>query len=227
MKKVLFIDRDGTILAEPEDKQIDSFEKFEFLPRAISSLSKIANETDYELVMVTNQDGLGTESFPEDTFWPIQNKMLHILKGEGIIFTEIFIDRSLLSQKASTRKPGTEMLINYLTKGVDLKSSFVIGDRLTDIELAKNLGCKAIYFNGKSSKDANFSTTDWNDIYKYLTQIQRIAKVERKTSETDIRVELNLDGNGKSAIDTGIGFFDHMLEQIARHGNRTIGQEIA
>ncbi|HUX58550.1 MAG TPA: bifunctional histidinol-phosphatase/imidazoleglycerol-phosphate dehydratase HisB [Bacteroidales bacterium] len=219
MKKVLFIDRDGTILAEPEDKQIDSFEKFEFLPRAISSLSKIANETDYELVMVTNQDGLGTESFPEDTFWPIQNKMLHILKGEGIIFTEIFIDRSLLSQKASTRKPGTEMLINYLTKGVDLKSSFVIGDRLTDIELAKNLGCKAIYFNGKSSKDANFSTTDWNDIYKYLTQIQRIAKVERKTSETDIRVELNLDGNGKSAIDTGIGFFDHMLEQIARHGN--------
>ncbi|MFA5818878.1 MAG: bifunctional histidinol-phosphatase/imidazoleglycerol-phosphate dehydratase HisB [Bacteroidales bacterium] len=219
MKKVLFIDRDGTIIAEPEDEQVDSFEKLLFLPGAITNLSKIAKETDFELVMVTNQDGLGTESFPEETFWPVHNKVLQILRGEGIVFTEIFIDRTLPSQKAPTRKPGTAMLVKYLAKGIDLDSSFVIGDRPTDIELAKNLGCKTIYLSRESSPDAELSTTDWNDICKYLKQIPRIAKVERKTSETDIRVELNLDGSGKSNIDTGIGFFDHMLEQIARHGN--------
>jgi imidazoleglycerol-phosphate dehydratase / histidinol-phosphatase len=219
MKKVLFIDRDGTIIVEPEDEQVDSFEKLIFLPGAISGLSKIAKETDFELVIVTNQDGLGTASFPEDSFWPVHNKMLQILKGEGIVFTEIFIDRTQPSEKAPTRKPGTAMLVKYLAKGFDLGSSFVIGDRLTDIELAKNLGCKAILISSEYSSDAVLCTTDWSDISKYLKQIPRIGKVERKTSETDITIELNLDGSGKSTINTGIGFFDHMLEQIARHGN--------
>src|SRR5450759_2878949 len=219
MKKVLFIDRDGTIVFEPEVEQVDSFDKLVFLPGAISCLSKIAKETDFELVMVTNQDGLGTESFPEDTFWPVHNMMLQILKGEGVVFTEIFIDRTLPSQNAPTRKPGTAMLVKYLAKGIDLDSSYVIGDRLTDVELAKNIGCKAIFINKENSPEAQLSTTDWNDIYKYLKLLLRSAKVVRKTSETEIAVELNLDGSGKSSIDTGIGFFDHMLDQIARHGN--------
>lgn len=219
MKKVLFIDRDGTIIIEPEDEQIDSLEKLAFLPGAISCLSKIANETDYELVMVSNQDGLGTETFPEDTFWPAQNKMLEILNGEGVEFTEIFIDRSLPSQKAPTRKPGTAMLVKYLSQGIDLDSSFVIGDRPTDIELAKNLGCKAIFISTKTSSDAELCTDNWNDIYNFIKKRPRTARVVRKTSETDIKIELNLDGSGKKTIDTGIGFFDHMLEQIARHGN--------
>jgi histidinol-phosphate phosphatase family domain/HAD-superfamily hydrolase, subfamily IIIA len=219
MKKVLFIDRDGTIITEPEDEQIDSFEKMIFLPGAITSLSQIAKETDFELVMVTNQDGLGTASYPEDTFWPVQNKILEILKGEGVSFAEIFIDRTTPSQKAPTRKPGTAMLVKYIAKGIDLNSSFVIGDRLTDVELAKNLGCKAIIVSDESVPDAELTTRDWNNIYKYLKQKPRTAKVERKTSETDILIELNLDGTGKSTVNTGIGFFDHMLEQIARHGN--------
>jgi imidazoleglycerol-phosphate dehydratase / histidinol-phosphatase len=219
MKKVLFIDRDGTIIEEPEDEQVDSFEKMVFMKDAISCLSKIAKETDYELVMVTNQDGLGTESYPEDTFWPVQNKMLQILKGEGIVFSEIFIDRTFPSEKAPTRKPGTAMLIKYMSKGIDLDSSYVIGDRLTDVELAKNLGCKAIFINKGVDCKADFCTTDWNDIYSFLKQIPRVAKVERNTSETKILIELNLDGSGKSNIETGIGFLNHMLEQIARHGN--------
>jgi len=219
MKKVLFIDRDGTIVKETEDEQVDSFEKMVFLPGAITCLSKIKKETDFEFVLVTNQDGLGTSSFPEETFWPVQNKMLEILGGEGVVFSEIFIDKTFPSQNAPTRKPGTAMLVKYLSQGVDLESSFVIGDRLTDIELAKNLGCKAIFINEKSSDEAALSTTDWNKIYSFLKQIQRTSRVERKTSETDIVVEINLDGSGKSSIDTGIGFFDHMLEQISRHGN--------
>ncbi len=219
MKKVLFIDRDGTIVEEPKEEQVDSFEKMVFLPGAITSLSRIAKETDYELVMVTNQDGLGTESYPEDTFWPVHNKILQILNGEGITFKEIFIDKTFPSQNAPTRKPGTAMLVKYLARGIDLNSSFVIGDRLTDVELAKNLGCKAIYINNNTSPEAELCTTDWNEIYKYLKKIPRTAKVERKTSETDISVELNLDGTGINSIITGMGFFDHMLEQIARHGN--------
>lgn len=219
MKKVLFIDRDGTIVAEPEDEQVDSFEKMVFLPGAITALSRIAKETDYELVMVTNQDGLGTKSYPEDTFWPVQNKILQILKGEGIVFKEIFIDKTFPSQNAPTRKPGTAMLVKYLSRGIDLDSSFVIGDRQTDVELAKNLGCKAIYINKSTSTEAELSTTDWNEIYKFLKKIPRTAKVERKTSETDILVEINLDGTGINSINTGLGFFDHMLEQIARHGS--------
>jgi imidazoleglycerol-phosphate dehydratase / histidinol-phosphatase len=219
MKKVLFIDRDGTIIAEPEDEQIDSFEKLTFLPGAISSLSKIAKETDFEFVMVTNQDGLGTESYPEHTFWPVQNKIMEILKGEGIKFAEIFIDKTIPSQKAPTRKPGTAMLVKYLAGGIDLNSSYVIGDRMTDVEFAKNLGCKSILISDKRSPETVLTTKDWNDIYKYLKQLPRTSKVERKTSETDILIELNLDGSGNSTICTGIGFFDHMLEQIARHGN--------
>jgi imidazoleglycerol-phosphate dehydratase / histidinol-phosphatase len=219
MKKVLFIDRDGTIIAEPEDEQVDSFEKLTFLPGAISCLSKIARETDFELVMVTNQDGLGTSSYPENTFWPVQNKMLEILKGEGVVFSEIFIDRTIPSQKAPTRKPGTAMLVKYLATGIDLNLSYVIGDRITDIEFAKNLGCKAIFVNKENAPGAVLTTCDWNDIYKFLKQIPRTSEVERKTSETEILIKLNLDGSGKSKINTGLGFFDHMLEQIARHGN--------
>jgi imidazoleglycerol-phosphate dehydratase / histidinol-phosphatase len=219
MKKVLFIDRDGTIIKEPEDEQVDSFDKLEFLPGAITNLSKIARETDFELVMVTNQDGLGTDSFPEETFWPVQNMVLGILKSEGIEFKEIFIDRSLPADNAPTRKPGTAMLVKYLAQGIDLDSSYVIGDRLSDMQLAKNLGCKSIFISKESSPDASLSTSDWNDIYKYLKQIPRKGIVKRKTSETSITVDMNLDGSGKSSISTGLGFFDHMLEQIARHGN--------
>jgi imidazoleglycerol-phosphate dehydratase / histidinol-phosphatase len=219
MKKVLFIDRDGTIIAEPPDEQVDSFEKMSFLPSAISCLSLIAKETDFELVLVTNQDGLGTDTFPEETFWPVQNKMLEILKGEGVVFREIFIDRTRPEDNAPTRKPGTALLVKYLAGGVDLDASFVIGDRQTDVQLAKNLGCKSICINSDKSNDADFSTNDWNEIYKYLKQVPRSSVIERKTSETQISIDLNLDGSGKSDISTGIGFFDHMLEQIARHGN--------
>ena len=226
MKKVLFIDRDGTIITEPEDEQVDSFEKLTFLRGAITCLSKIAKETDFELVMVTNQDGLGTALHPEENFWPVQNKILEILKGEGVSFAEIFIDRTTSSQNAPTRKPGTAMLVKYLAKGIDLDSSYVIGDRFTDVELARNLGCKAIFMGDESASGAEFSTKDWSDIYTYLKQIPRKAKVERKTSETDILVELNLDGSGKSSINTGIGFFDHMLEQIARHGNLDLNIQV-
>jgi imidazoleglycerol-phosphate dehydratase / histidinol-phosphatase len=219
MKKVLFIDRDGTILSEPADEQVDSLEKFSFIPGVITALSMIAKETDYELVMVTNQDGLGSDLFPEETFWPAHNKMLEILKGEGVHFSEVFIDRTFPTDNAPTRKPGTAMLVKYIAQGIDLSSSFVIGDRITDNELAKNIGCKAIFFSDKLSAEADLTTKDWNDIYRYLKAIPRKARVERKTKETNIVVDINVDGKGKSNISTGIGFFDHMLEQIAKHGN--------
>jgi len=219
MKKVLFIDRDGTIIIEPEDEQVDSFEKLTFLPGAITCLSKLAKETDFELVMVTNQDGLGTDIYPEKTFWPVHNKILEILKGEGVSFAEIFIDRTTPEQKAPTRKPGTAMLVKYLAQGIDLNSSYVIGDRLTDVELAKNLGCKAILISKVNCAEASLTSNDWYDIYNFLKKTPRISRVNRKTSETDIQIELNLDGSGKSIIKSGIGFFDHMLEQISRHGN--------
>ena len=225
MKKVLFIDRDGTIIFEPPDEQIDSFEKLKFMPCVISVLSRIVDETDYELVMVTNQDGLGTSSFPEETFWPVHKKMLEILNGEGVSFKEIFIDRTLPEENARTRKPGTAMLTKYLAQGIDLESSFVIGDRLTDVELANNLGCKAIFFGKKGAEDAAFSTADWNEIYRYLKSKPRIAHINRNTNEISISVDINLDGSGKSNITTGIGFFDHLLTQIAKHGN--IDLEIA
>ena len=174
MKKTLFIDRDGTIIKEPHDEQIDSFDKLEFLPDAITNLAKIACETDFELVMVTNQDGMGTESFPSENFWHVQNLIIKILKNEGVEFKEIFIDSSRSEDNAPTRKPGTAMLVKYLAQGIDLESSFVIGDRLTDIELAKNLGCKAIYINNIPSSEAALSTTDWNEIYSFFDSLPEL-----------------------------------------------------
>ena len=218
MKKVLFIDRDGTIIKEPEDEQVDSIEKFRFLPGAVTGLAKIARETDFELVMVTNQDGLGTPAFPEDTFWPSHNKMLQILEDEGVHFAEIFIDRTFPEDNAPTRKPGTAMLVRYLAQGIDLENSYVIGDRLTDIGLAGNLGCKAIFIGSDKAPEADLSASGWNEIYRYLISLPRTATIKRKTKETDIMVYLNVDGSGKSDINTGIGFFDHMLDQLARHG---------
>jgi imidazoleglycerol-phosphate dehydratase/histidinol-phosphatase len=217
MKKVLFLDRDGTIIIEPEDKQIDSLEKLAFLPKAISNLRKLAEETDYAFVMVTNQDGLGTESFPEDTFWPAHNKMLQILEAEGITFEAIHIDRSFGHENKPTRKPGTAMLGEYMDGHYDLANSYVLGDRLTDVALARNLGCRAIYISEESSEDAELSTTDWDKIYQHLRLPARSAEVRRTTKETDIEIFLNLDGQGKTDIHTGLGFFDHMLDQLGRH----------
>lgn len=218
-KKVLFIDRDGTIIREPEDFQIDSFEKLEFLPNSISSLSKIARELNYELVMVSNQDGLGTDSFPEDTFWPVHNFIINTLKNEGVNFAEIFIDPSFEHENKPTRKPGTAMLSKYIYGNYDLENSFVIGDRKTDIKLAENLGSKSIFIGEEENTPATFVTQDWNEIYQYLKSVPRIGKVKRETLETSINIEVNLDGSGVSEINTGLPFFDHMLQQISRHGN--------
>ena len=232
MKKVLFIDRDGTIVIEPTDFQLDSLDKLEFYPKAFQYLAKIANELDYELVMVTNQDGLGTDSFPEDTFWPTQNFILRAFENEGVLFDDIFIDRSFPADNAPTRKPRTGMLTKYIDNpNYDLTNSFVLGDRITDVALAKNLGAKAIFLkqqeglgNDEIKENEDFSdvislqTTDWKTIYEFLKLEARSASIERKTHETDISIHLNLDGTGKSKIDTGIAFFDHMLDQIARHG---------
>jgi imidazoleglycerol-phosphate dehydratase/histidinol-phosphatase len=219
MKKVLFIDRDGTLVIEPPvDYQLDRLEKLEFYPRVFQWLSKIAIELDYELVMVTNQDGLGTASFPEETFWPAQNKIIQAFKNEGIIFSEILIDKSFPEDNAPTRKPRTGLLNKYIYGDYDLANSFVIGDRKTDIELAKNLKAQSVFI-GDKCEEAQLSTTNWANIYNFLKAIPRKATVTRKTNETDISVLVNLDGNGQSKLNTGIGFFDHMLEQIAKHGN--------
>ena len=218
-KKVLFIDRDGTLIKEPEDLQIDSFEKLAFLPFAISNLSKIARELDFELVMVSNQDGLGTNSFPENTFYPVQNFIIETLKNEGIVFAEIFIDPSFEHENKPTRKPGVAMLGKYVFGKYDLANSYVIGDRKTDVQLAENLGAKSILISKEMEAEANFISTDWNEIYQYLKALPRIGRSERKTLETDISVEINLDGTGKSTIQTGLPFFNHMLEQISKHGN--------
>lgn len=233
MKKVLFIDRDGTIVLEPENLQLDSLDKLEFYPKAFQYLAKIANELDYELAMVTNQDGLGTDSFPEDTFWPTQNFILRAFENEGVLFDEIFVDRSFPEENAPTRKPRTGMLTKYLNNAeYDLENSFVLGDRLTDVELAKNLGAKAIFMNDTDGAGSNeisskreelnetivLQTMDWKKIYEFLKLEARSASITRKTNETDIYINLNLDGTGKSKIDTGIAFFDHMLDQISRHG---------
>lgn len=220
MKKVLFIDRDGTLVIEPPtDFQVDSLEKLEFYPGVFRNLSKIANELDYELVMVTNQDGLGTESFPLEDFTKPHEKMLKAFENEGIIFSDILIDKSFEHENLSTRKPGTGMLGKYIYGDYDLKNSYVIGDRGTDIQLAKNLGTKAIFLNENFNEGADLVTTDWNDIYQFLKSGMRKAKVYRKTNETEIEIEVNIDGSGKSEISTGLHFFDHMLDQIARHGN--------
>jgi imidazoleglycerol-phosphate dehydratase/histidinol-phosphatase len=219
MRRVLFIDRDGTLVIEPPvDFQLDSLEKLEFYPGVFQWLTRIALELDYELVMVTNQDGLGTELFPEENFWPVQNKIVQAFKNEAILFKEILIDRSLPGDNAATRKPGTGLLNKYIYGDYDLSNSYVIGDRSTDIELAANLQAQAIYI-GKKNRDALFCTTNWEEIYNYLKSIPRKASIVRTTNETDITITVNLDGSGKSKSETGIGFFDHMLEQIARHGD--------
>ena len=218
-KKVLFIDRDGTIIREPEDFQIDAFEKLEVLPNVINSLSKIAKELSYELVMVSNQDGLGTDSFPEETFWPVQNFIINTLKNEGVEFSEIHIDSSFENENKPTRKPGVGMLQKYIYGNYDLANSFVIGDRKTDVQLAENLGSKSIFISEEINSAATFVTMDWNEIYDFLKSIPRIGKVKRETLETSINIELNLDGKGNSEINTGLPFFDHMLQQIAKHGN--------
>lgn len=233
MKKVLFIDRDGTLIVEPDnDPQIDSLAKVEFIPGVFGALSEIARRGDFELVMVTNQDGLGTPSFPETTFHPVQNLVIKTLAGEGITFKAIYIDKSMPHENKPTRKPGTAMLTGYLDGTYDLAHSFVIGDRLTDIQLAKNLGAQGILLNFKNvagqlgdlGGSCALVTTSWHDIATFLRP-KRQASVERNTKETQIKVTINLDGTGQSAISTGLGFFDHMLDQVARHGSIDLAVE--
>lgn len=233
MKKVLFIDRDGTLIKETEDEQIDSFDKLIFYPKALFYLSKIATELDFELVMITNQDGLGTDIYPENTFWPVHDFIIKTFKNEGIIFTEQFIDRTFAKDNSPNRKPNTGLLGQYFTEDYDLQNSFVIGDRLTDVELAKNLDAKGIFINDNTNLGTDeisvdqkkldnyiaLETNDWQEIYEFLKLDNRTAQISRKTNETDIFIQLNLDGSGKSDIDTGLSFFDHILDQIARHGN--------
>lgn len=234
MKKVLFIDRDGTLAIEPPvDYQLDSLEKLEFYPQVFQYMAKIAAELDYELVMVTNQDGLGTDSFPEDTFWPAQNKVIKAFENEGVVFSDILIDRTFPHENAPTRKPRTGLLTKYIdSEAYDLENSFVIGDRLTDIELAKNLGAKGIYINnveGLANEELSvkyseleeviaLETNEWKRIYEFLKLEARTEEITRNTNETKIYIKLNLDGSGKNDIDTGLHFFDHMLDQIGRHG---------
>ncbi len=240
MKKVLFIDRDGTLIKETADEQTDSFEKLQFYPKVFQGLSKIAKELDFELVLVTNQDGLGTEVYPESTFWPVHNFIMNTLKEEGIVFADEIIDRTFAKDNKPTRKPNTWLLTKYFSESYDLKNSFVIGDRLTDVELAKNLGSKAIYINDETYFGADeitvkrtalddfiaLESNDWNAIYEFLKLNDRSAFVERNTNETQIRIEVNLDGTGKSDINTGIAFFDHMLDQIARHGQMDLNIQV-
>jgi imidazoleglycerol-phosphate dehydratase/histidinol-phosphatase len=232
MKSVLFIDRDGTLIREPADEQIDSFEKLDFYPKVFQCLSKIAKELNFEIVMITNQDGLGTEVYPEDTFWPVHNFVVKTFEQEGVLFKEQFIDRTFAKDNAPTRKPNTGLLTKYFSEDYDLANSFVIGDRLTDVELAKNLGAKGIFINDNTNLGTDeltvsnnelqdyisLETNDWEAIYRFLKTSERIGSIERNTNETKIKIDLNLDGTGKSTIDTGIAFFDHMLDQIARHG---------
>lgn len=227
MKKVLFIDRDGTLVIEPPvDYQLDAFEKLEFYPKVFRNLYFIRQKLNFEFVMVTNQDGLGTDSFPENTFWPVHNLILKSFENEGIVFDNICIDRSFPEDNAPTRKPRTGMLTTYLKNPeYDLSGSFVIGDRATDVELARNLGCKAILLQPDRSSLPDelkghcvLATTDWDRIAEFLFAGERIAEVHRTTKETDIYIRLDLDGNGTCQIHTGLGFFDHMLEQIGKHG---------
>jgi len=232
MKKVLFIDRDGTIIKETADEQIDSFEKLVFYPKVFQYLGKITKELDYEIVMITNQDGLGTDIYPENTFWPVHNFIIDTFKAEGIEFEEQFIDITFAKDNTPTRKPNTGLLTKYFSDEYDLENSFVIGDRLTDIELAKNLGSKGIYINdntnlgtdeitvkrGELDKFIALESNDWQQIYAFLKADSRVGGIIRNTNETKITIQVNLDGTGESSIDTGIDFFNHMLDQIARHG---------
>ena len=241
MKKVLFIERDGTLAVEPPlDYQLDSFEKLEFYPKVFQYLGKIAKELDFELVMVTNQDGLGTDSFPDATFWPVHNFLIKTFKKEGIVFTEQIIDKTFSKDNASTRKPNTGLLTHYFSETYDLENSFVIGDRLTDIELAKNLGAKGILINNNNTEGEDeitvakeelrqfisLETNDWSAIYEFLKVKERTGRSTRNTNETKIEIDVNLDGTGKSTIATGIAFFDHMLDQIARHGQLDLNIQV-
>jgi imidazoleglycerol-phosphate dehydratase/histidinol-phosphatase len=236
MKKVLFIDRDGTLIKEaPPTYQLDDFSKLEFYPDMFFYLRKIAEELDYELVMVTNQDGLGTASFPEETFWPVHNLVMKSLENERIQFSEVIIDKTFPAENAATRKPATGLLTKYINSpDYDLAGSFVIGDRITDMQLAKNLNCKGLWLNTDAAlgvseasgsvddlrKDAiSLETTEWAAIYNYLKLPPRIVRHQRNTNETKITVTVNLDGTGIADNKTGLPFFDHMLDQIARHGN--------
>lgn len=233
MKKVLFIDRDGTLIIEPADEQIDSFEKLEFYPRSLYYLSKIAKELDFDLVMVTNQDGLGTDSHPEENFWPVHNFIMKTFENEGVVFSEVIIDKTFAHENAPTRKPNTGLLQHFFEEGYDLKNSFVIGDRINDVVLAKNLGAKAIWLSNNLALGANekldkietlseviaLKTQNWEDIYTMLKAGTRTVHHERNTNETKISIDIDLDGTGKADIDTGLNFFNHMLDQIARHGS--------
>jgi imidazoleglycerol-phosphate dehydratase/histidinol-phosphatase len=241
MKKLLILDRDGTLILEPEGYQIDSLEKLDFYPGVFQHLSRIVKELDFELVMITNQDGLGTEVFPEETFWPAHRKMMSAFEAEGISFIDVLIDRSFPEDNAPTRKPRTGLMAPYMNGDYDLANSFVVGDRLTDMELAKNLGAKGIWLNNQPDLGADevegdnravheaiaLTTTDWGDIYRFLRLSERTAKVQRTTKETDILIQLDLDGTGKSEMDTGLGFFDHMLDQLARHGGLDLAIKVS
>ena len=231
MKKVLFIDRDGTLTLEPVDYQVDDYEKLVFYPKVFRYLGNIARELGYELVMVTNQDGLGTDKFPEEEFWPYQNHLIKSFKNEGVVFSKVFIDRTFPEDQADTRKPGAAMLTAYLDNpDYDLSASYVIGDRLTDMQLAKNLGAKGIFIDNNTDLGADevtdtsledtiaLTTKSWEEIYRMLLLKERAVVLERNTKETQIFIELNLDGTGKAQIDTGIAFFDHMIDQLTRHG---------
>ena len=229
MKRALFIDRDGTLVIEPPvDYQLDSLEKLVFYPKVFRNLYFIRKQLDFEFVMVTNQDGLGTDSFPEDTFWPAHDKMLKTLEGEGIRFDDILIDRSFPEENSPNRKPRTGMLGRYLSGEYDLANSYVIGDRLTDMQLAANLGAKGIWLRPDDVEARQLLTEntaispvlitdDWDQITEYLFAGERRGTIRRTTKETDIFVEVNLDGHGRTEISTGLGFFDHMLDQIGKH----------
>lgn len=227
MKKVLFIDRDGTLVIEPPiDLQLDSFDKLRFYPKAIRNMAFIADKLDFELVMVTNQDGLGTDSFPEQTFWPVHNFVMQTFIDEGVWFDEVYIDTSFPEDNAPTRKPGVGMLTKYIDNPeYDLANSYVIGDRVTDMQLAHNLGCKGILLQDSETEIVEkgltstcvLSTTDWDKIAELLFAGERKAQIHRVTSETDVFVSINLHGSGKCEIDTGLNFFNHMLEQIGKH----------
>jgi imidazoleglycerol-phosphate dehydratase / histidinol-phosphatase len=244
-QKVLFIDRDGTLIVEPQpSQQVDSLDKLAFIPSVISGLQKIAQETDYELVMITNQDGLGTASFPENTFWPAHQKMVDTFAGEGVRFAAEHIDRHFPHQNSTTRKPGIGMLMRYFSDQYDLANSYVIGDRLTDVQLAVNLGAKAILFippnldpntqaadigpnlTAEMQAILALTTADWHQIYEFLRLPARIATVQRNTNETKISIALNLDGTGRASMHTGIGFFDHMLDQLAKHSGADLSVQV-
>jgi len=242
MKRILFIDRDGTINTEaPPTYQIDSWDKLEFYPGVFQYLGRIASELDYELVMITNQDGLGTDSYPEENFWPIQQHIIRSLSNEGIDFSAVLIDRTFPHENAHTRKPGTGMVTNYMNNPeYDLANSYVIGDRITDVQLAKNIGAKAIWMKQDETLGASevsdklkelkeviaLESPNWKDIYAFLKNGLRKVQHVRNTNETKIHIELNLDGTGISDIKTGIGFFDHMLDQIARHGKMDLSIQV-